>query len=54
MKATQHATNSDLVAIMAQIEAEENATAREYQEGTWVELEQEYCDDFALDGDEYL
>lgn len=49
MKATQHATNQDMIEIMAKIEAEENATAREYEEGVWIELSEEYVDDFDLD-----
>ena len=49
MKATQHATNSDLIALMAKIEAEENSAAREYQSGEWVSLGDDYSDDFNLE-----
>ena len=49
MKATQHATNKDLVAIMAKIEAEENNSAREYETGEWVSMTDDYSDDFALE-----
>jgi len=49
MKATQHATNQDLIALMAQIEAEENNAAREYETGEWISLGDDYSDDFNLD-----
>ena len=49
MTALQHATNSDLIALMAKIEAEENNAAREYQSGEWVSMESEIVDDFALE-----
>ena len=49
MRATQHATNEDLIALMAKIEAEENSASREYAEGTWISMNEEYCDDFALE-----
>ena len=49
MKATQHATNSDLVALMAKLEEEERASAREYETGEWVSLGDDYCDDFAME-----
>ena len=48
MKATQHATNQDLVSIMAKIAEEERNAAREYETGEWISLESEYCDDFDL------
>ncbi len=49
MRATQQATNSDLIAIMAKIAEEENNAAREYESGEWVSLNEEYCDDFAME-----
>jgi hypothetical protein len=49
MKATQHATNSDLIAIMAKIAEDENSAAREYESGEWVSLNEDYSDDFALE-----
>ena len=49
MKATQHATNSDLIALMAKIEAEENSASREYLSGEWVSMNEEYCDDFDME-----
>lgn len=49
MKATQHATNADLIALMAKIEEEENSSAREYEEGTWVSMNEETVDDFNLE-----
>ena len=49
MKAIQDATNQDLIALMAQIEAEENNAAREYETGEWVSLGDDYCDDFELE-----
>ena len=49
MKATQHATNSDLIALMAKLAEEERASAREYETGEWVSLNEEYCDDFAME-----
>lgn len=49
MRATQHATNEELVALMAKIEAEENSAAREYQSGEWVSMNEETIDDFNLE-----
>ena len=49
MKATQHATNSDLIALMAKLAEEENNAAREYETGEWVSLGDDYCDDFAME-----
>ena len=49
MKATQHATNSDLIALMAKLAEEENNAAREYETGEWVSMSEEYCDDFAME-----
>jgi len=34
---------------MAQIEAEENNAAREYETGEWISLGDDYSDDFNLD-----
>ena len=48
MRATQHATNSDLIALMAKLEEEERASAREYETGEWVSLNEESVDDFDL------
>jgi len=49
MKATQHATNQDLVALMIKLEEEENSAAREYETGEWVSLGDDYSDDFNLE-----
>ena len=49
MRATQHATNSDLIALMAKLAEEENNAAREYETGEWVSMNDEIVDDFALE-----
>ena len=49
MKATQHATNQELAALMIKLEEEENSASREYETGEWVSMNEETVDDFNLE-----